>query len=549
MTEDSLEFEDLETLTAQPTVTAWSSQVASRAKSMRTYGRRGSTGAIPRSSQCKPQMRFKHSKTEPSVDCLSPTEEEAEFGQIADIENRSLPVFRLDIPKLPGRKRFTRAHSMDVGSSQTDAYPVLRRSASVSLTYDHSSSISARSSSISSYMDSYSDMGPENIHPNLFPLEELASPKRGGRPLQLGGRKKVKSTKNLTPMDQTPLDSLSSSASFSNLARDESLTWAKAAPPKRTANLTFNELEFLEYSSPAMSSVCSNRKRGICDSPFDDLDDCQSVGSLSVSRRSWMMSSPTHPMGEFHGDLSQKPNLSSKDKGKCSKKTALMEIASDDGDSGVDSRGDMDSEDEGSFDSNPNRRSPIPTFVPFDQRQTRRSSVPIFPEETIGRQVIQPGTASVDDVINSIPSFNDLKYLVMRLRGQPDRCVCWHVALPNTWGDAQRRAFILWITNTLGFTHRKAGAQAAYFQIPRSKGTSILRLLEFAIETCKERGISTKSPLNANAAANNITFGVTPIQNVPASENAKITPVGYVQKLPFPRAFAYPSSHFAFSTG
>jgi hypothetical protein len=344
-------------------------------------------------------------------------------------------------------------------------------------------------------------------------------------------------------MDQAPLDSLSNSASFSNLARDESSTWAKAAPPKRSSTLTFNELEFLEYSSPAMSSVCSNRKRGICDSPFDDLDDCQSVGSLSVSRRSWMMSSPTHPIGEFHADSTQKLNHCAQEKSKCNKKAALMEIVSDDGDSGVDSRGGMDSDDEGSLDSNPHRRSPMPTFVPFDQRQSRRSSIPIFSEESIGPQLIHPGTASVDDVINSIPSYNDLKYLVMRLRGQPDRRVCWHVALPNTWGEAQRRAFISWITNTLGFTYRKAGAQAAYFQIPRSKGTSILQLLEFAIETCQERGIGAKSPSNANTPANRLTFGITPIQKVSERAIARFTPVGYVNLLISPMFAIHIQTH------
>ncbi len=519
MCDDSFDFEELETLTAQPTVTAWSAQVASRPKSVRIYGRRGSTGALPRSSHSRPAMRFKTSRIEQQLDCLSPTDEEKEFGQISDIENRNLPVFRPDVPKVPGRRRFTRANSMGAGSSGQKSDHIIRRSASVTHSNDFSSATSTKSSSVSSNMDMFSETGAENIHPNWVPLDEHISPKRLACPLEMRGRKKVRSAKNLTSMDQPQATSHAASCSFSNIAREESLTWAKPVIQQTEgvsfpSTHSFNELEFLEASSPAMSSVCSNRKRGICESPFDDIDDCQSVGSLSISRvstcRSRLLSPPSsYEKAEFHLDMNDKLNKFIQNKDKHMKKSPLMDITSDEGESGVDSSEGMDSDDEVSLDGNTNRRSPVPTFVPFNERQKKRSSVPIFPDTTRRVKVLQPATASVDDIIHSMASYQDLKYLVKSLRGQREGSVCWHVALPNVWGETQRRGFMLWITNDLGFTHRKAGAQASYFQIPKSKGVVILKLLEVSIKVCKDQGIGTTSPINVSPATSHFIFGAS----------------------------------------
>jgi hypothetical protein len=210
--------------------------------------------------------------------------------------------------------------------------------------------------------------------------------------------------------------------------------------------------------------------------------------------------------------------------GKYSKKSSLMEIASDDGESAPDSRDGMESGDEVSLDDLMKMRSPGPTFVPFEQRQKWNSSMSVFLDTSIRETILHPDKADVDDVINSMTSFQDLKYLTKRLRGQREGSVCWHVALPNAWGDAQRRGFIHWITTYLGFTHRKAGAQAAYFQIPQSKGIGILKLLESSLTACKERGIGTKSPTNADTGVHHIGFGATPHQKAPTGKS----PVGYV---------------------
>jgi hypothetical protein len=207
-----------------------------------------------------------------------------------------------------------------------------------------------------------------------------------------------------------------------------------------------------------------------------------------------------------------------------------MDISSDEG-SGVESgldRNDSDGEDAsmGEDENRNSRQSPVPTFVPFDERQKRRSSVAVFPPTVVCQTSLDPYTSSVDDVINTMSSYQDMKYLTKRLRSQREGSVCWHVALPSAWGEAQRRGFIQWITASLGFTHRKAGAQAAYFQIPKSKGAGILKLLEASIAACKERGIGGKSPTNACTVSTDF-FG--------ASLMVK-TPVGYVMKtskLPF----------------
>lgn len=536
MCDDSFDLDELETLTTKPTVTAWSSQVAAKPRTFRTYGRRGSTGALQTQNS---SMRTKPSgMEEPFLDCLSPTPEEIAFGQITDMDDRSLPIFKPDVPKIPGRRRFTRANSMGNGPAQPKSFPVLRRSASISHSSDLSSSTSTRSSSISSGVDSCCESGAENVHPNLDPLDEFASPKRAAYPLDFRGRKKVRSAKNLTSMvDQPPMLSLLSSSSFSNIAREESSSsWVK--PTQTTTDSlsfpsipAFNELEFLEASSPAVSSVCSTRKRGICESPLDDIDDCQSTGSFSMSRHSSfsrLLSPPTHQTADFSLDSVEKLKTSSHNLGKYSKKSTLMEIASDDGESGPDSRDGMESDDDVSMDGLTKMRSPVPTFVPFEQRQKMHSSMTTFLDTSLRETTLHPDTANVDDVIKSMPSYQDLKYLTKRLRGQREGSVCWHVALPNAWGDAQRRGFIHWITIYLGFTHRKAGAQAAYFQIPKSKGTGILKLLEASLATCKERGIGTKSPTNTNTGFTRFAFGSTPHQQQHSTDKS---PVGYVSTI------------------
>ena len=535
MCDDSFDLEELETLTTQPTVTAWSSQVASKTRAFRTYGCRGSTGALPRGAH----SMFKVSRVEEPLDCLSPTEEEKDFGNITEIEQRSFLSFKPNAPTIPGRRRFTRANSTGHETTASNSYLVFRRSVSVSNSVDYSSMTSNRSSSISSSMESM-EPGAENLHPNLDPLEEFASPKRSARPLDVRGRKKVRSIIGPSYLEPNSTGSIHSSSSFSNIARDEpSTSWAKPAPSPAEGLAfphiasSFNELEFLESASPALSSICSTRKRGICESPFEEIDD-HSIGGFSrhSSSRSRLMSPPpTHQIAEFNLESIEKLNdFYSHPCGKYSKKSSLMEIASDDGESGPDSG--MDSGDDISLDGTKNRRSPVPTFVPFEQRQMQRSSVPTFPDKSIRETALDLDTADVDDIIESMPSYNDLKYLTTRLCGQREGSVCWHVALPNAWKEARRKTFIYWITASLGFTHRKAGAQAAYFQIPKSKGTGILGLLESTVAACKERGIGSKSPINANAGVHNFFFGATPHQKAPSSfsnTTGKATLEGYVE--------------------
>ena len=540
MGDDSFDLEELDTLTTQPTVTAWSSQVASKPRASRTYGRFGTSSVLPhRRAQNCALTRLTPSRIEEPLDALSPSAEENEFGQLTDIEDRLLPIFKPDVPKIPGRRRFTRANSIGSGfETPKPNHPTLRRSVSISHSTDCSSSISLRSSSMSSSLDSFTETGAENMHPNRDPLEEFVSPKRCARPLELRGRKKVRSARKLNSIEQTSALLLPSSSSFSNIAREESsATWVNPPPASSTTTDSlsfplvpaFNELEFLEASSPALSSVCSTRKRGICESPFDDLDDCTYGGSIPISlhkSRLRLLSPPTQQIAEFNLESIEKLKESSHNLGgKYSKKSSLMEIVSDDGDSGPESQDGMDSDDEGSLDGLAKLRSPLPTFVPFEQRQKRNTSMSSLVDTSLRETTLHPDTADVDDIIQSMTSYQDLKYLTKRMRGQREGSVCWHVALPSAWGDAQRRGFIHWITKYLGFTYRKAGAQAAYFQIPRSKGIGILKLLETSLATARERGIGTKSPTNANSASNHFVFGdLSHRHYLPSAKS----PVGYV---------------------
>lgn len=509
MADESFDYEELESITSQPTVTAWASQVA-RPRVTRTYGRRGSTGVLPR--KVKPTFAS-HQDEEPLEDITSPSARaENEFGQLSEIESSSLPIFKPDVPKVPGRRRFTRANSMETTSSSAGKRPpILKRSMSVSdsSVYSGASSARTRTSSFSSGLDSFSSGGVENFHPNhsLEPLEELASPKRSAlQPLEVRGRKKSRSS-SVTHRSS----SLSSSSSFSNLARggEPSSIWGKASPlPQVDSSLgthsrltqsmsDFNELEFLESSSPDISSLGSTRKRGICESPLLEHLDDYSIGNIApIPQRSRLFSPPSSQLANFQLESVEKLKVPGQGI-KYSKKTDLVDIASDDG-SGIDT---TDSDDDASMDGvYDNRRSPVPTFVPFDQRQNRKVSVPVVVKATAHNPPLDPSSSSVDDVINSMSSYQDLKYLTKALQKQPAGGICWHVALPSKWEEAQRRGFILWITSSLGFTYRKAGG-LTILQIPRSKGVGLYKLLEKALLACKQRGLGGKSPTNANVVA------------------------------------------------
>lgn len=557
MSNDSFDLDELDSLTSQSTVTAWSSHVAPKGRARRTYGRRGSTGVLP--TVATAFSRTIHPQ-EP-LDLLSPTQEENEFDEFSPV-----PAFKLGAPTIPGRRRFTRANSLSGISNSTStrsSQPSLRRCVSTSTNSLGSSSMhSRRSSSLSSNIeDSISELGSENVHPNVNPLEGFASPKRGSALKDSRGRKKVRSEKNLNILDSPslpPIPPLPESSSFSNLARTDSGSWGNAPQPSDASPFpsrprSWTELD-ISIGSPALS-MASARKRGVCESPFEDFDDVLVSGPFSSARRtiarSGLLSPALERSGSLNLDSSERSAGFSQHSASKAKKYDTMDIASDDGDSGEEI---MDSSDDLSIENKRMRRSPVPTFVPFHQRQKK------YPSTATSNDARTKGAARTtgrpEDVIESMTSYHDLKFLAKKLKAERDVShinLC--VPLPVEWQSQRRADVIRWGTNHLGFKLFSGGAQMVYLQISKSKGVTLLKLLEESIAECKEQGLARKTPKHPKASIknlfnlktpSNVSFvggaaaSKTPKEYVIDSSNAKNNPTGHLTLLFYRLTFNSP---------
>eukprot|EP00934_Nitzschia_sp_Nitz4_P000802 Nitzschia sp. Nitz4//scaffold39_size137210//25365//29046//NITZ4_003189-RA/size137210-processed-gene-0.85-mRNA-1//1//CDS//3329550353//802//frame0 len=280
------------------------------------------------------------------------------------------------------------------------------------------------------------------------------------------------------------------------------------SPFPRSMSLTMATTDCME-SSPS-KSVGSARKRGICDSPCDPYDDCSSMGGgfsssrHSVSRARIMTERDEN---EFYSlDVSDRICDFSMHSIAKTNKQAMMEIGSDDNESVQDSHEGLESEEE---EKNPTR-APTPTFVPFEKRQSMGNFMDVSSRTTI----LQPDKAEVDQVIQSMSSYSDLKWLSKMLRKERESGgITWHVGLPRGWTTARRAAFIPWVLHSLGFVLRPGGGQMVFCQISKSKGEPILKLLDNTILTCKERGLDVKTPNDKEHHTREFLFGAT--QNTP----------------------------------
>lgn len=539
MCDDSFDMEELDYDISQKTITAWSSQVAPKTRGRRTYSRRGSTMSTTATSNSNPMFDFPslEEPLEESIECSSPPDD-FRLGRASNIK-----------PKIPGRRRFARAHTIDGATSSTNVRPnpppLLKRSQSVTSTIMSSSppllrrsmSVSSRSSvtsfsqtssSVSSSIGSIGDL--ENFDPNPDPLVDNATPKRGAKPcVDLRGRKKVRKARNFGRGGHAPLSLRPLSNSFSSLAQvgEGGLSWAKppssdTSPfPPRLPPIN-NDIDFTDFaeSSPATSTVGSERKRAIWESPLEDFDDCMSVGGLSKSRS---MSIDINA-NSLHGRINRHSDFSRESNGK--KKREMDMQSDDDFDSGPESKDGMeDSGDDASIERGFKARSPMPTFVPYSQKYQRR--VTTFDGAIFAvSETLNPETANADDVIDSMSSYQDLKFLIKKLKKESGgNRQSWHIAPPVAWATSRRGSFFHWATKSLGFTFRSGGMSVSYIQISNAKGTGILKLLESTLTVCKERGLG-KTP--TNACDNTQHFDFSDAKTPQGSKVLTMTPKEYV---------------------
>mmetsp|Transcript_18101 Transcript_18101/g.28074 ORF Transcript_18101/g.28074 Transcript_18101/m.28074 type:complete len:1449 (+) Transcript_18101:325-4671(+) len=505
MEDESFDLGGLEYDVSQKTITAWSAHVEPKTKAQRTYSRRLSTGAMrPRAASIP---------TEGSIQSDSP--EEKAFVQAVDGDPDPICAFKRDAPAIPGRRRFTRANSMSVVSTEANVRSppfLMQRSNSVSNASEAYIPTAARSTSLSSLGDSCHDF--ENVHPNFDPLWECASPKRGAaNDANQRGKKKVRSTKHFGRRGLSA--PLPLSTSFSNLARygEEKPKWGKPPPPpalspfppkSRSSELTVPD--FAE--SPSDFSLGSARKRGVCGSPLYDFDET-SLGGLSTSRSK--QSRTRSPL--FTPTSTKLPDFAvhSADRKPAFSFGAVEESGNDaamDSDDGThDESGGEESGDEAGVESTQKTRPPIPTFVPFSHKKrgaASRTAVAASPRIT---NLVGTKVSNVDEVIKSMSSYEDLKFITKTLRRERSCCgQSWYVAPPAKWVQERRAAFFHWTTRSLGFTYRSGGNSISYVQVSQMKGSQILKILEETLTQHKEKCKSAETPGKSMAGTSNFSF-------------------------------------------
>jgi hypothetical protein len=129
------------------------------------------------------------------------------------------------------------------------------------------------------------------------------------------------------------------------------------------------------------------------------------------------------------------------------------------------------------------------------------------PPRTTPAKFLQPEKATINDVIESMSSYDDLRFLVANIEKQKlRRSKIWQVAPPHHWNTNRRGGFFNWTTGTLAFTFRGGGAGVAYVQISETRGGKLLDLLKSTIRACMERGLGNGSPAAVQTMPREFTF-------------------------------------------
>jgi hypothetical protein len=224
-------------------------------------------------------------------------------------------------------------------------------------------------------------------------------------------------------------------------------------------------LEDFSYPSPE-PSVSSSRKRGVCGSPLGQ-DDLIQRSSSSSSRRIFCETSSS--------DMSFVPSLHSSSEHL--QRATTMDVDSDDG----------DDEESTSAATSVNQSFSSCSSLPHNNNNKSIRHVSQLNEEK---------TNSPEYILETMSSFDDLKFLVKALRKEKNGtlgmssfggCHSWNVAPPIVWSSARRSAFFSWTKCHLGFTVRAVGAALTYLQVPKAKGALILELCAAAVVQQKQR--------------------------------------------------------------
>jgi len=249
-------------------------------------------------------------------------------------------------------------------------------------------------------------------------------------------------------------------------------------------------------SSSSMSLNSSTRKRGVCKSQF--LFD-ESPVSRSRSRISSPLPVRTPDISLIMGaapDLMDVSFCSKKNSAKADRMMLELDVTMSDDDinniSG-DSDISVDSDDD---------------IMTVDQLNVHNIEYPL---STTNARTFDVEKATVDDITKIMPSFEGIQFLVTSLqqnfKGQGG-CLSWNVAPPVSWSTKRRDTFFQ-ATRKLGFTFRAGGGNVSYIQISKTRGCTLLSLLETTLATYDQRKLKRTPKVETANAPMCFTFSST----------------------------------------
>lgn len=171
---------------------------------------------------------------------------------------------------------------------------------------------------------------------------------------------------------------------------------------------------------------------------------------------------PPHP-NRYHSNPSPDPTAA----------RDVMDIDSEDDDDNESRSNDgfLDSSDRDSSFESSNRDPPSHSFRVSARGGGKPPQVPLRLVET------------EQDVLESMPSYNDLKFVISSLRHQSCarvnfHCASWQLCPRLRWEPTRRAGLIQWATRHLGFALRAIGGSHSYLQISKARGLDLLVKLE-----------------------------------------------------------------------
>jgi hypothetical protein len=251
----------------------------------------------------------------------------------------------------------------------------------------------------------------------------------------------------------------------------------------------FSALSQSSNKSPTDRSVASSsRKRGVTGSPISDHDDWFPMSGSSVSadnaRRTRSRSRIFSPLpGDNMPVVPSLTRQSNNDPGSDSTRQRSELDYGGRGDAM-----DLDDDDDDSDDDQSERKStPNSSFESVHMDAGKIKPCLVVPDDE---------SSKLKRIIDSMPSYDDLNYLIDELNQQKLRQCryagfrtgdVWKVTTPHkVWTTQRRVAFSSWAKTHLGFTVRSVGMGFTYLQISKSRGEEVLVLLEAALAECNK---------------------------------------------------------------